>query len=323
MRKSTLLRLSAGSFAVGLALAASPTLAQQTDLEEEDEAVAQDADEEVFVDNEAGMEEGQVITVTGSRIQRPELSGLEPVTSLTNEYYEARNITNAADALNELPQFRGSVTQRGDQAAFGNGVNFINTFGLGSNRTLSLINGRRVVSSNLPSLFSAGGPGVQVDLNIIPTQLIERIDSVFIGGAPVYGSDAIAGTVNIILKDDYEGLNLTSTAGISDRGDAFNYNISGLFGQNFADGRGNFTVAMTYDEAEGVRGIDRGFIRDNVGSLNNCTDPDQATPINDGRINPNIGCNTGGDDGIPPRVLFRDLASLIHGDAVGRLSVRA
>jgi outer membrane receptor protein involved in Fe transport len=294
---------------VGVAALAVSTPAYAQDGEATDEP-----EEVQLVDNDAATvaeEQGaaNTITVTGSRIRRSELAGLEPVTSLTNEYYEARNITNAADALNELPQFRGSVTQRGDQAAFGNGVNFINTFGLGSNRTLSLINGRRVVSSNLPSLFSAGGPGVQVDLNIIPTQLIERIDSVFIGGAPVYGSDAIAGTVNIILKDDYEGLNLSSTAGISDRGDAFNYNISGLFGQNFAEGRGNFTVAMTYDQAEGVRGIDRGFIRDNVGSLNNCTDPTRTTPINDGRINPNIGCNTGGDDGIPARVLFRNLGS--------------
>lgn len=252
------------------------------------------------------------ITVTGSRIRRPELVGLEPVTSLTSEYFDQRNLTNAADALNELPQFRGSVTQRGAQASFGNGVNFINTFGLGSNRSLSLINGRRVVSSNLPSLFSAGAPGLQVDLNIVPTILIERIENVFIGGAPVYGSDAIAGTVNIILKNRYDGVDLRATSGITSRGDAFNYNLSGVVGRNFNEGRGNVTVALSYDNAEGVRGIQRGFIRDNLGFLDNCSDTTRQTPINDGRVNPNIGCNdrtAGVNDGIPPRVLFRNLGS--------------
>ncbi|WP_338447464.1 TonB-dependent receptor [Pelagerythrobacter marensis] len=247
--------------------------------------------------------------MTGSRIRRPEIVGTEPTTSLSNEYYEARNITNTADALNELPQFRGSVSQRGDQASFGAGVNFVNTFGLGSNRTLSLVNGRRVVSSNLPSLFSAGGPGVQVDLNIIPTVLIERIDNVFVGGAPVYGSDAIAGTVNIILKDRYEGLELSANTGITERGDGFNYNVSGVFGQNFDDDRGNVTVALSYDDADGIRGSERQHVRDNVGFLNNNCAPGSDQPADDGRINPNIGCNTGPDDGVPARVLFPNVMS--------------
>ncbi len=300
MRKNFLVGARAGLFVTAgcAAMAVSaPAFAQDAD----------DVDDVEVTEDLTGEQSGNSITVTGSRIRRSELIGLEPVTSLTAQYYQDRNITNAADALNELPQFRGSVTQRGDQAAFGNGVNFINTFGLGSNRTLSLVNGRRVVSSNLPSLFSAGGPGVQVDLNVIPTALIERIDSVFIGGAPVYGSDAIAGTVNIILKDDFEGLNLSATSGITEQGDAFNYNVSGVFGANFDNNRGNVTLALSYDQAKGVRGIDRAVTRANVGTLNNCTTATADT--NDGRINPNIGCNLGPDDGIPARILFRDLGS--------------
>ncbi len=251
----------------------------------------------------------EAITVTGSRIRRPELVGLEPTSSISSEYFADRNLTNIGDALNELPQFRGSVTQRGDQSAFGNGVNFINTFGLGSNRTLTLVNGRRVVSSNLPSLFGPGGAGVQVDLNIIPAQLIQRIDNVSVGGAPVYGSDAIAGTVNLILKTRYDGLSVTGTTGLTERGDSFNYNVGGIFGKNFDEGRGNITLSVAYDVAEGLRGVDRQHTRNNLGSLNNCTTAGLATPINDGRINPNIGCNTSTTDGIPARILFRDLRS--------------
>lgn len=283
---------------------ASPSFAQNSE-----EAAPEQVDVSDAIAPDAISNTQAPIVVTGSRIRRPEIVGTEPTSSISDQYYEDRNITNAADALNELPQFRGSVSQRGDQAGLGAGVNFVNTFGLGSNRTLSLVNGRRVVSSNLPSLFSAGGPGVQVDLNIIPTNLIERIDNVFVGGAPVYGSDAIAGTVNIILKDDYEGLELTGTTGITERGDAFTFNVSGLFGSNFADDRGNVTLSLAYDDADGVRGSERQHVRDNLGFLNNNCAPGTQVPANDGRVNPNIGCNTGPNDGVPARVVFPNVLS--------------
>lgn len=295
---------TAGVLALGIASYSAPAYAQEVEPAAPEQVTASDALAPDAVSNTQSP-----IVVTGSRIRRPEIVGTEPTSSISDQYYEDRNITNAADALNELPQFRSSVTQRGDQAGYGAGVNFVNTFGLGSNRTLSLVNGRRVVSSNLPSLFSAGGPGVQVDLNIIPTNLIERIDNVFVGGAPVYGSDAIAGTVNIILKDDYEGLELTGTSGISDRGDAFTYNVSGLFGSNFADDRGNVTLSLAYDEAEGVRGSERLHVRQNLGFLNNRCAPGTQQPADDGRVNPNIGCNTGPDDGVPARVVFPNVLS--------------
>jgi outer membrane receptor protein involved in Fe transport len=270
-----------------------------------------DCDEDGVCDDtgareEAGASDGAIV-VTGSRIRRPELVGSEPITSISDEYYEDRNITNVADALNELPQFRGSVTPAGSQSSFGNGVNFINTFGLGSNRTLTLVNGNRVVSSNVPSLFGPGGAGTQVDLNSIPTILIKRIDAVSVGGAPVYGSDAIAGTVNIILNDKYDGLSVNAQTGVTERGDSFSYNISGLAGMDFDEGRGNFTVAASFDQLEGLRGIARDFNRENVGFLRNCT---SGNPVaNDGRLNTNIGCNTGPDDGVPPRVRFRNVSS--------------
>ena len=302
--KSGRVALLASAGLAALALA-NPAIAQ--DINEEAAPEQVDATDAIAPD--ATSNEQSPIVVTGSRIRRPEIVGTEPTSSISDQYYEDRNITNAADALNELPQFRGSVSQRGDQAGFGAGVNFVNTFGLGSNRTLSLVNGRRVVSSNLPSLFSAGGPGVQVDLNIIPTNLIERIDNVFVGGAPVYGSDAIAGTVNIILKDDFEGFEVDGTAGISERGDAFNYNVSALFGSNFAENRGNVTLSVAYDNADGLRGSEREFVRENAGFLNNNCAPGTTVPADDGRVNPNIGCNTGSNDGVPSRVLFTGVTS--------------
>ena len=83
-----------------------------------------------------------------------------------------------------------------------------------------LVNGRRFVSSNTASIFGPVSPGSQVDLNNIPTTLVQRIETVAIGGAPIYGSDAIAGTVNIILKRDFDGLEIKGQAGVSQRGDA-------------------------------------------------------------------------------------------------------
>ena len=283
----SMLKLGVAPVVLGIALAATPSFAQDTIAS----ASAESGDDAIII-------------VTGSRIRQSALVGLEPTATVSSEYIENRNLTNLGDVLNENPIFRGSVTPAGTQSSYGNGVNFINTFGLGSNRTLTLVNGRRVVSSNLPSLFGPGGPGIQVDLNIIPTILIDRIDEVSIGGAPVYGSDAIAGTVNVILKDNFQGAEIRATSGISSRGDAFNYNLSGVVGQNFAEGRGNITLAASYDKLKGVRGIDRKHIRDNIGTLNNCTGTGPAP--DDGRLNPNIGCNNGGSDGVPGSLLFRD-----------------
>src|SRR3546814_272611 len=144
------------------------------------------------------------------------------------------------------------------QANLGIAQSYSNFRGLGSQRTLPLVNGRRFVSSNTVSGSSAAtSPGSQVDLNLIPVGLIERVETIAIGGAPVYGSDAIAGTVNLILKEDYEGLELTGQASLSDRGDAANQAVRALFGRNFAGGRGNIVLAAEYVRQEGMRLSDR------------------------------------------------------------------
>jgi outer membrane receptor for ferrienterochelin and colicin len=176
------------------------------------------ADDAGKKDEEA--KELDAITVTGSRIRRAGFDTLEPAIVVSEEYLKDRGLTNVADALNEIPGFGVGVTPEGGQSGFGVAVNFVNRFGLGSNRTLTLVNGRRYVSSNSPTIFGPAGPGQQVDLNVVPSLLVDRIENVAIGGAPTYGSDAIAGVVNVILKKDFEGLETTATYGITDRGDA-------------------------------------------------------------------------------------------------------
>lgn len=200
------------------------------------------------------------IVVTGSRIERAGFDTLQAASTTDAAEIERRSYTNALEALQDTPGFAPATnSQLGtSQGNLGIAQSFANFFGLGSQRTLSLVNGRRFVSSNTVS--GSGGaapPGSQVDLNLMPVGLIERIETVAIGGAPVYGSDAIAGTVNIILKQDYEGLDLTGQASISDRGDAANQVVRGLFGRNFDEGRGNIVLAAEYVRQEGMVLADR------------------------------------------------------------------
>ena len=132
------------------------------------------------------------------------------------------------------------------------------------------------------------------DVNTIPTDLIERVDVVTGGNSAVYGSDAIAGVVNFILKDDYEGIQLRGQGGVSKYGDAGSYFISGLWGTNFADGRGNIAVNAEYARQEQYFGAGRPYIASQDAFLVVDSDPAGA---------PN------GSDGNPDRLFFRDIRS--------------
>lgn len=258
------------------------------------------------------------IVVTGSRIRRSGFDTLEPATVVSGQYLEARALTNVADALNEIPGFGVGVTPEGGQSGFGVGQNFVNRFGLGSARTLTLVNGRRFVSTNAPSIFG-NTPGLQVDLNVIPADLVDRIENIAIGGAPTYGSDAIAGTVNVILKQNFSGVRMSLTSGVTERGDNGRYNGTLVAGKNFAEGRGNITIAGSYDQSNGVLGSARQRLRDSIITGTNPTVGSATalipgrTPATDGRINPNIPFNgvtsTGAinnADGVPSTVYIRD-----------------
>ena len=215
-------------------------------------APAQTAAADVPADSE------EQIIVTGSRIPRAGFDTVEPATVLGAAQIEARGYTNIGQALSELPAFGvpGS-SPVGAQSNFGAGQSFVDFFSLGSQRTLTLVNGRRFVSSNTASIFGPTDAGGQVDLNTIPTTLVDRIETIAVGGAPIYGSDAIAGTVNIILKQKYDGIELRGQSGVSQRGDGQEYRLSAIAGTSFASGRGNIIAAAEYNKTTGIPTSDR------------------------------------------------------------------
>src|SRR5690348_11849258 len=198
----------------------------------------------------AKQEELKEVVITGSRIARPELDRLEPTVVVGSESFDQRGYTDVGQALAELPGFGiQSSSAVNTQGTFGIAQSFVDLYSLGSQRTLVLVNGRRFVGSNTASLFAgASPPGQQVDLNVIPTKLIDRVETISVGGAPIYGADAIAGTVNIIMKKNYEGLDLDGEAGVSNAKDAWNYRARALGGVNFADGRGNVTAVAEFSK---------------------------------------------------------------------------
>ncbi len=277
--------VSAGLAALMVAM---PAMAQTTQAEEPVDVTTQTAEE---------APQSGAIMVTGSRIRNPNLQPFEPTTSIDREFIDQRNFINVADALNTLPQIRGSVTPNGDQAAFGQGVNFINNFGLGSNRTLTLINGRRVVTSNPPSLFGPAAAGTQVDVNIIPAALVKSVDIASTAGAPVYGSDAIAGTVNFILDDRYEGLSLNATSSLYGEGDGHSYRFEGVYGTKFAGGRGHMQLSAFYTYTDGILQSQRQDFLNEIETQPNTVDIPN-------RIAPGVGLDRGPTDGNPANVLF-------------------
>src|SRR3984957_11275140 len=220
----------------------------------------------------AAGEELQEVVVTGSRIARPDLDRLEPTTIVGAATFDDRGYLDVGQALSELPAFSVSPSSAAQtQAGFGIAQSFVDLYGLGSQRTLVLVNGRRFVSSSTASLNGSGanrpvgGPGDQVDLNVIPTKLIDRIETISVGGAPIYGADAIAGTVNIILKKDYEGLDIDAQAGATGKGDAWQYRTRVLGGTNFFDGRGNVIAVAEFTKTDGLTGQSRPIYSSDLG----------------------------------------------------------
>ncbi len=182
------------------------------------------------------------VVVTGSRIVRQDFEAISPVTTVGSEQLELTGTLTVDTLLNELPQIVPGNTRTSNNAG-GEDFSTIDLRGLGTNRTLVLVNGERVPASS--------STGV-VDLNTIPASLIDRIEVVTGGASAVYGSDAIAGVVNFILKDDYEGAEITATYGSSFDGNAPEVEVNALVGGNFANGRGNATAYAAYYNRESV-----------------------------------------------------------------------
>ena len=276
-------------------------------------AFAQDSRSEEKPDDKRVAE----ILVTGSRIKRAGFDTLEPALVVSGDYVRSRGFTNIADALNETPGFGTGVTPEGGQSSYAPGVNFVNLFGLGTNRTLTLVNGRRIVTSNPPALFGPTAPGNQVDLNFIPTVLLDGVETLTVGGAPTYGADAIAGVVNVKLKKDFQGIQAFGQYGQLDSGGGRSDSLGLVGGWNFAGERGNVTASIQRSNTDGLLATSNRRFADAYSFVGNPTASAIAgqvgrTPANDGRVNPDIPFNTGSADGIPNAVLIRNRRSVNH-----------
>ncbi len=230
------------------------------------------------------------IVVTGSRIRRPNLESGVPITSISGEQFFQTGQTSIGDTLNDLPQLRSTFAQQNPGLGIGiAGLNLLDLRGLGTVRTLVLVNGRRHVPADILNNATS------VDVNTIPNDLIERVDIVTGGNSAVYGSDAIAGVVNFVLKRDFNGLQVRGQAGITQQGVAGTQYISALAGRNFGDGRGNITVHGEYSRSDRVFASDIAAFRQN----NNfgVVDSDGGAGI------------VNGGDGFPDRQFFNNLSS--------------
>jgi outer membrane receptor protein involved in Fe transport len=205
-------------------------------------AYAQDADTA-----ETAAQEDNFIVVTGSRIQQRNVETAAPVAVVEAEEFQLSGTVNVEQVINTLPQVVPGTTAFSNNP--GTGAATLNLRGLGSTRTLVLVNGRRWVSYDTNQV---------VDLNTIPQFLIESVDVVTGGASAVYGSDALAGVVNFRLKK-VEGLEMGGQYSITERGDGARYQMYGAIGTSFDDGRGNATVYAEYYNRESIFQGDRAF----------------------------------------------------------------
>jgi outer membrane receptor protein involved in Fe transport len=200
-------------------------------------------------DQDQADQGGQNVEVTGTRIRRPNIESNVPIVSVTADEI-ADGDPSVGDALNDLPSLRSTFSQANSVRFIGTtGLNILDLRGLGITRTLVLVNGRRHITA-LPGDY-------QVDINTIPSDLIERIDVITGGSSAVYGSDAIAGVVNFVLRRDYDGIRLRGQAGISQQGDRGIQFVSLTAGRNFADDRANIAVNLEYVNADALYFGDR------------------------------------------------------------------
>lgn len=191
----------------------------------------------------AAEENADAIVVTGSRIARANIDATVPITSLSALELTNTGAVSIGDRLSLLPQFRPTFTTQNAGRFIGTaGISTLDLRGQGTARTLVLQNGRRHVTSS---------PGQQtVDINTIPVDLIERVDIVTGGNSAIYGSDAVAGVVNFVLKRDYEGFLVRGQMGMSDKGDNAQQFISATAGKNFGDNRGNIVANVEFSNQD-------------------------------------------------------------------------
>ncbi len=225
-------RGSSAAALVTALLVAAPAIAQTAPAESDDKAA-----------------EDSVVVVTGSRIVRDGFDQPTPTTVIGETELRQGERPNLAQVLNDSPAFRPSVTPQVSVGNTSSGTAPVDLRGLGSNRTLTLVEGRRFVGNN--------------NLNYVPIRLVDRVEVVTGGASAAWGSDAVAGVVNIILKKSFEGVSVGGVSGISSRGDGARYGADITAGTSFADGRGQIMVTAEYVKDESIP--DRNS-RDRLGS---------------------------------------------------------
>ncbi len=222
----------ASATALGLALAATSADAQEA----KPDAIAA-----------AAEASDEAIIVTGSRIRRAPTDTSMPLTFINQEQLTERGFISAAQALNNDPSLTPQLGQaNGGGGGSGAAVQAPALFGLGTGRTLSLVNGRRMVTT------TSGLGDSQIDANVIPIGLLSRVEIVKAGGAAVYGSDAIAGVVNYVMKRDYEGVEVDAQSSLTSRGDLPIYSARLTAGTNFGGGRGNVAINVEWSKADAL-----------------------------------------------------------------------
>jgi len=197
------------------------------------------------------------VVVTGSRIVRRDFTAVSPIVSVNQQTFENRSAVAIESTLNQLPQFvTGALNQIGNagnnttSATATPGASALNLRGLGPNRNLVLLDGRRAQPANA-ALF--------VDINTIPASAIEGVEIISGGASAVYGADAIAGVVNFKLRRNFQGFEMDAQYGITQRGDNKEASVSMLMGANFADGKGNAMFGASFLQRGEVKQADRPF----------------------------------------------------------------
>jgi outer membrane receptor protein involved in Fe transport len=266
-----------GSSAAAL-LIASPGFAQASATPTTSEEAAQAVDPNRTAEAAEAGDDGTII-VTGTRIRRPDYEFPSPIASFDAAAIQQSGRTNLTDFLTSSPALVGSSASfdnAGSNASIGfTGLNLLNLRNLGPDRTLVLIDGRRQV---------AAVPGsAAVDVNTIPTDLVERVDVVTGGASAVYGADGVSGVVNFILKRNFEGLSVRGQIGTADRGDSGTRFFSATAGKNFAGGRGNIAIAYEYNKDDRLEALERRRNRteNRITFQNNPDDPNDDPSLPD------------------------------------------
>jgi outer membrane receptor protein involved in Fe transport len=215
-------------------------------------------------------EEVEVIEVTGSRIKRSDMATTTPITAIDGDVLRKTGALNISEALNKLPMLTpnlGDTSSNSDLKSGGfPGQSTQDLRGLGAERTLVLVDGRRHVASV---------PGTSiVDVSTIPMALVERVEIITGGASSIYGADAVSGVINIILKKDFQGTKVNVSAGVAGEGDGERFSLDLTHGRSIFEDTGNIAVNFSYYQSTEVQAKDRDYVNSSIAFLPNPLDPD-------------------------------------------------